>query len=96
MTLDAFVSNNLPRGLTYIKCDAEGADARILMSGCQTIKKYKPKIAVTTYHNVADYGTISKFLKSLGYQCSGKGLLLSGNAFRTVMLHGVPEANYKR
>ena len=96
ITLDEFARTNLPRGLTYIKCDAEGSDARILMSGRQTIKKYKPKIAVTTYHNVADYGTISNFLESLGYRCSGKGLLLSGNAFRTVMLHGVPNASDKR
>jgi FkbM family methyltransferase len=96
MTLDAFARTNLPRGLTYIKCDAEGSDARILMSGRETIKKYKPKIAVTTYHNVADYGTISNFLISLGYRCSGKGLLLSGNAFRTVMLHGVPDASDQR
>jgi FkbM family methyltransferase len=95
MTLDEFARNHLPRGLTYIKCDAEGWDARILMSGRETIKKYQPKIAVTTYHNAADYRIISNYLESLGYICSGKGLLFTGD-IRTLMLHGVPKTFYKR
>jgi FkbM family methyltransferase len=96
MTLDEFARIHLPRGLTYIKCDAEGWDAQILMSGRETIKKYQPKIAVTTYHNAADYRTISDYLESLGYRCSGKGLLFRGGELRTVMLHGVPKTCDKR
>ena len=62
------------------------------MSGRETIKKYRPKIAVTTYHNATDYSVIATFLESLNYRCYGKGLLFSGDAFRTVMLHGVSKA----
>ena len=65
------------------------------MSGRETIKKYQPKIAVTTYHNAADYRTISNYLESLGYICSGKGLLFTGD-IRTLMLHGVPKKFSKR
>jgi FkbM family methyltransferase len=95
MTLDQFARMYLPHGLTYIKCDAEGWDAQILISGRETIKEYQPKIAVTTYHNVSDYRAISDYLESLGYRCSGKGLFFGGE-LRTLMLHGVPETRDKR
>jgi FkbM family methyltransferase len=95
MTLDDFAQAYLPRGLTYIKCDAEGWDAQILMSGCKTIKRYQPKIAVTTYHNAGDYRKISNYLESLGYICLGKGLLFTGD-LRTLMLHAVPKVSEKQ
>jgi FkbM family methyltransferase len=90
LTLDEFALRHLQKGVTYIKCDAEGWDCKILKGGCELLKKYRPKISVTTYHNRADYREISEFLHGLNYSCSGKGLLYSGGALRTLMLHAVP------
>ncbi len=90
VTLDEFASRHLPQGVTYIKCDAEGWDYKILKSGSILLKKYRPKISVTTYHNQTDYRDISDFLFGLDYNCSAKGLLYSGGALRTLMLHAVP------
>ena len=88
MTLDDFVRHYLPGGLTYIKCDAEGWDAKFLRRAGETIARYKPKIAVTTYHNAEDYRTIANFLTPLGYDCHGKGLLYFPHQgeYRTLML----------
>jgi FkbM family methyltransferase len=88
LTLDEFGEKYLPRGVSYIKCDAEGSDAKIIMSGREFLLKYKPKIAITTYHNSADYPMIEEFLLGLGYKCKGKGFFYSGGEFRTLMLHG--------
>jgi FkbM family methyltransferase len=89
-TLDECIEA-LPEGVTYIKCDAEGMDASILKSGKKALAKYKPKIAVTTYHRSGDYREIEDFLTPLGYRCHGKGLLYSTGEFRTLMLHAAPE-----
>lgn len=93
MTLDEFVRKYLPNGLSYIKCDAEGWDAKILMSGRESLLKYRPKIAVTTYHHAGDYRTIASFLTSLDYKCDGKGLLYFPHQgeYRTLMLHATPK-----
>jgi FkbM family methyltransferase len=90
LTLDEFALRHLQEGVTYIKCDAEGWDCKILKAGFALLQKYRPKISVTTYHNRADYRDISEFLHELNYSCSGKGLLYSGGALRTLMLHAVP------
>jgi FkbM family methyltransferase len=90
LTLDEFALRHLQKGVTYIKCDAEGWDYKILKAGSALLKKYRPKISVTTYHNRTDYRDISELLHGLNYSCSGKGLLYSGDALRTLMLHAVP------
>jgi len=90
LTLDEFAARHLQRGVTYIKCDAEGWDCKILKSGRALLQKYRPKISVTTYHNQTDYRDISDFLYGLNYSCSGKGLLYSSGLLRTLMLHAVP------
>jgi len=89
-TLDECIES-LPGGVTFIKCDAEGMDASILKSGQRALAKYKPKIAVTTYHRSGDYQEIEDFLKPIGYRCHGKGLLYCAGEFRTLMLHAAAE-----
>ena len=90
LTLDEFALRHLQEGVTYIKCDAEGWDCKILKAGSALLKNYRPKISVTTYHNSGDYRDISENLHGLKYNCSGKGLLYSCGTLRTLMLHAVP------
>ena len=89
LTLETFVETHLPEGLNFIKYYAEGWYVKILMSGRKALRKFRPKIAVTTYHNCEDYRLISIFLTSLGYDCRGKGLLYFPfhGEYRTLMLH---------
>ena len=48
--------------VTFIKIDAEGAEREIIQGSTKTIKKYKPKLAVSVYHKPDDYIELAKLL----------------------------------
>jgi FkbM family methyltransferase len=50
----------------FIKMDIEGAELDALRGSERTIRKFKPKLAVTLYHRLQDFATIPKFLDDLG------------------------------
>lgn len=87
MTLDGMVSSLNLEKVDFIKCDAEGADVSILRGGENTLTKFHPKLAITTYHGTHDFTDLFSFLKPLGYKINGKGLLYTNNEFRVLMLH---------
>lgn len=65
-TLDDHVTNNnIPR-IDFIKADIEGAERDMLAGAEKTIKKFKPKLAIRTYHLPDDkevlYNLVSKFV----------------------------------
>lgn len=49
---------------TYIKMDIEGAEYKALLGAEQTIRKYKPKLAISVYHNRCDIWEIPKLVLS--------------------------------
>ncbi len=74
-TLDnLFYKRQLP--VTYLKVDVEGCEMELLRGGYETIKKNKPKIAITVYHRENDVLVIEKFLKSINpdYKFKYKGI----------------------
>lgn len=86
-TIDYLVKALQLEKVDYIKCDAEGADVGILKGAEQTLKCFRPKIAVTTYHNSTDYSELFSYLEDLGYDILGKGLLYTEGEYRVLMLH---------
>ena len=63
--LDTYVARkNLPR-VDYIKLDIEGAELDMLHGAAQTIKRCKPKMAVSAYHNPEDLWMLAPYIKSL-------------------------------
>ena len=63
--LDTYVEQkNLPR-VDYIKLDIEGAELDMLHGAAQTIKRFKPKMAVSAYHKPEDLWTLATYIKSL-------------------------------
>lgn len=63
-TLDnLFYDKKLP--VTYIKADLEGFEMNMLRGAVKTIKKNKPKIAITTYHIKNHAKEISALLKKI-------------------------------
>lgn len=68
-TIDDFVNeNNLNIGL--IKVDIEGFEQQLLKGAYNTIKKYKPVLLISIYHNPADFFEIKPLIESwnLGYK----------------------------
>lgn len=62
-TIDEF-AKNLP-GVDFIKMDTEGYEAKILKGATETIKKWKPIIAMSAYHNPDDKEELPRLLKSI-------------------------------
>src|SRR2546423_13280086 len=63
LKLDQLVDRLGLERLDFIKCDAEGADADILKSGERVLRRFRPRIAVTTYHGDEDYADLHDYLK---------------------------------
>ncbi|MEI0517831.1 FkbM family methyltransferase [Brachyspira murdochii] len=53
------------RPITFLKSDIEGEELNMLKGASETIKKYKPKMAISIYHRPDDFFTIPEFIKSL-------------------------------
>ena len=87
-TLDE-VAESLEQKPTFIKCDAEGAEPAIFSGGKEFLRKFRPKLAITTYHNDGDYAAMHRLLTLLGYNVAGKGFLFSPaqGTLRVQMIH---------
>jgi FkbM family methyltransferase len=75
ITIDTFIKNNKLNKVDFLKFDIEGAEIYALQGCIQTLKKYRPKLAISIYHpdstgRCIDYYRIPKFIDSLrlGYK----------------------------
>jgi hypothetical protein len=50
----------------YIKMDIEGAGFAALEGARETIRKFKPKLAISVYHSLGDFARIPSFLSGIG------------------------------
>jgi FkbM family methyltransferase len=78
---------DLDRPLTYLKADLEGFELAMLAGAERTIARYRPKIAITTYHVAEHAAEIAAFLRRVEprYRILTKGIdAITGSP---VMLH---------
>ncbi|MBR3654821.1 MAG: FkbM family methyltransferase [Elusimicrobia bacterium] len=70
ISIDDYIENNKIGKIDFIKMDIEGCELKALQGTTNTLKKYKPKLAIAAYHKYEDYYEIPKFLNelNLGYK----------------------------
>jgi FkbM family methyltransferase len=75
------------RALTYLKADLEGFELEMLEGARRTIARYRPKIAITTYHCADHAERIAAFLRDVEprYRVRTKGI--DADTGSPVMLH---------
>jgi FkbM family methyltransferase len=66
LSIDDLVFNNSIPKIDFIKMDIEGAEPYALKGAINTIKKFKPKLAIAIYHSMSDFVNIPKFIHELG------------------------------
>lgn len=64
-TIDHFVEDNNLNKVDFIKMDIEGAELSALHGAMRTIKKFKPKLAISIYHHFDDFQSIINEVASL-------------------------------
>ncbi len=65
ITIDTFVKENCLDRVDYIKMDIEGAEIDALKGAENTIKTFKPKLAIALYHKSTDIIEIPDLIKTL-------------------------------
>lgn len=65
VSIDDFVSNHQIDKINFIKMDIEGAEPIALEGAMETIKKFRPKLAIAIYHSIHDLATISNWILDL-------------------------------
>jgi FkbM family methyltransferase len=70
ISIDDFVTNNNITKVDFIKMDIEGAEPAALKGAIETIKKFKPKLAIPIYHSMDDFVSIPNWITglNLGYK----------------------------
>ena len=64
LKLDTIVKELSLEKVDFIKMDIEGAEIDALLGAEQTIKKFKPKLAICTYHRPTDFEEIRNIILS--------------------------------
>jgi FkbM family methyltransferase len=66
ISLDSFVKKEKIAKIDFLKADIEGMERDLLAGAKETIKKFKPKIAICSYHLQDDKQVLSLLIKEVG------------------------------
>lgn len=58
------IDNTVNEKVSFIKLDVEGYEIKTILGALNTIKKYRPKLAISIYHNVSDLWEIPIMIKN--------------------------------
>ena len=91
--IDQVVEDNSLSRVDFIKMDIEGAEQQALKGAEQSIRKFRPKLAICLYHSINDFCKIPIYLDSLdlGYRFHLHHATI--HAGETVLFACVPDSN---
>ncbi|TSA18409.1 FkbM family methyltransferase [bacterium] len=64
ITIDDFVRRQHLKKIDFIKMDIEGAEMEALRGAEKTLKKFKPKLAISVYHSISDFVDVFEYVAS--------------------------------
>ena len=87
-TIDTWAARAQSR-VDFIKADVESFEMEALRGASETIRAYRPRLAITVYHEGNNWREIRDFLLGLcpDYKTRVKGLSYFGAVARPVMIH---------
>jgi FkbM family methyltransferase len=62
---DLVARRDYPR-IDFIRIDSEGAELEALKGSAAVLRRFKPKLAITVYHDLKDFWSIPQYLDGLG------------------------------
>jgi FkbM family methyltransferase len=65
ISIDEFVKKENLERVDFIKMDIEGSEEKALLGAKKTLEKFKPKLAITIYHNLNDFYKLPLLIKRL-------------------------------
>lgn len=65
ITIDDYADQKGLKKVDFIKMDIEGAELEALKGSERTLKKHRPKLAISVYHKLEDFVSIPEYLNSL-------------------------------
>jgi FkbM family methyltransferase len=65
-TLDHYVSAHALERVDFIKMDIEGSEPEALVGAEQTIRKHRPQLAISIYHDLKHFASIPCWIADLG------------------------------
>jgi FkbM family methyltransferase len=67
-TIDALVAQGAIERVDFLKVDVEGADVGVLEGAAETIRAFRPRLAIACYHKPDDLVQIPEAIASLGVE----------------------------
>lgn len=89
ISIDEFVEEHQLEKIDFLKFDVEGSELNALKGATKTIRKYRPKIAISVYHLHQDLWLLTSYILKL---CSWYKVYLKHNAVHDgeIVLFAVP------
>ncbi len=87
-TIDSICKKMNISRIDFIKMDIEGAEIQAIEGALDTLRKHRPKLAITTYHRPFDFRCLEAILSSEKMKTEATGIThFGGGVYRPVMIH---------